>query len=55
MGRESMNKEMATQEINNNTTKTWDSRKETSNNTTMPRDSRKEITSNTIHWNRRGE
>ena len=49
MGRESMNKEMATQEINYNTTKTRDSKKETNNTTTMPRDSKKEITSNTIH------
>ena len=49
MGRESMNKEMATQEINNNTTKPRDSKNETNNTTTMPRDSKKEITSNPIN------
>ena len=46
MGRESKNKEMATQEISNTTTMTWDNKKEISINTTMTRTSRRETNCN---------
>ena len=45
---------MATQEISNTTTMTWDSKKEISTNTTLTRTSRKETNCNTTNqtWRR---
>ena len=46
---------MATQEISNTSTMTWDCKKEISTNTTLTRTSRKETTSNTTYWTRKQE